>query len=198
MYPIAKRIFDFTSSLLVLLILSPVWIILSLIILFSSKGGVFYRQIRIGKDGKQFKLLKFRSMYVGSDKAGEITVGRDKRITPIGHFVRRTKLDEIPQLFNILAGQMSVVGPRPEVPYYVEMYNEEQLRVLSVKPGLTDLASLQYINEQELLGKAEDPEKMYIEEVMPAKLNLNLEYISKRSFLFDLKLIFKTIVGIFR
>ena len=190
MYLFAKRIFDILSSLVVIALFSWLFGLLILIITLTSKGGPFYEQIRVGKNGKEFKLLKFRSMRVNSDKEGQITIGADKRITPIGKFIRRSKLDELPQLFNILLGEMSVVGPRPEVPKYVELYSPE--------PGLTDLASLKYIKEQELLGKAEDPHKTYVEEIMPAKLALNLEYISKRGFWFDIKLIFQTIFGIFK
>ena len=198
MYLFAKHIFDILSSLVVIALFSWLFGLLILIITLTSKGGPFYEQIRVGKNGKEFKLLKFRSMRVNSDKEGQITIGADKRITPIGKFIRRSKLDELPQLFNILLGEMSVVGPRPEVPKYVELYSPEQLKVLDVKPGLTDLASLKYIKEQELLGKAEDPHKTYVEEIMPAKLALNLEYISKRGFWFDIKLIFQTIFGIFK
>lgn len=171
---------------------------ISIWILLDSRGGVFYKQIRVGKDGKEFGLFKFRSMRAGADKSGQLTVGNDSRVTRVGKFIRKTKLDEFPQLLNILAGHMSVVGPRPEVPKYVAMYNADQMKVLSVKPGLTDLASLQYFNEQEILGKSDDPEKTYINEVMPEKLRLNLKYVSERSFLMDISLIIKTIIRIFK
>lgn len=197
MYRVTKRIFDITSSLLVILAFCWLFLLLLLLVGLTSKGGPFYKQIRVGKNGKEFRLLKFRSMRVNADKEGEITIGADSRITPIGKFIRKSKLDELPQLFNILTGEMSVVGPRPEVPKYVKLYTEEQLKVLKVRPGLTDLASLKYINEQELLGKAKDPDKTYIEEIMPAKLALNLEYIEKRNFMLDIKLIFQTIGKIF-
>lgn len=137
-------------------------------------------------------------MKTGADKSGQLTVGNDARVTRVGHFIRKTKIDEFPQLLNIIKGDMSVVGPRPEVPKYVALYNEEQMRVLSVRPGLTDLASLKYFNEQEVLGKSLDPEKTYIEEVMPEKLRLNLQYVSQRSFYLDMSLIFRTIAKIFR
>lgn len=198
MYLIAKRSFDFISAFIVVICFSWLFIILSLLILLTSKGGAFYRQIRVGKDGKEFGLLKFRSMRVNADKSGQITIGNDNRVTSIGKFIRKYKLDELPQLFNILLGHMSVVGPRPEVPKYVKLYSIEQLKVLSVKPGLTDYASLEYLDEQKILGEAEDPDKAYIEEVMPAKLKLNLKYIEDRNFWVDLRLIFQTIFGIFR
>lgn len=137
-------------------------------------------------------------MRVNADKSGQITIGNDNRVTSIGKFIRKYKLDELPQLFNILLGHMSVVGPRPEVPKYVKLYSIEQLKVLSVKPGLTDYASLEYLDEQKILGEAEDADKAYIEEVMPAKLKLNLKYIEDRNFWVDLRLIFQTIFGIFR
>lgn len=198
MYLITKRIFDLTSSVIVIVLLSWLFIIVSIWILIDSKGGIFYKQIRVGKNGKEFKLLKFRSMKTGADKSGQLTVGNDARVTRVGHFIRKTKIDEFPQLLNIIKGDMSVVGPRPEVPKYVALYNEEQMRVLSVRPGLTDLASLKYFNEQEVLGKSLDPEKTYIEEVMPEKLRLNLQYVSQRSFYLDMSLIFRTIAKIFR
>ncbi|MEX2380127.1 MAG: sugar transferase [Vicingaceae bacterium] len=189
-----KRLFDILSSLTVLLLLSPLMLLLALAIVLDSKGGVFYKQKRIGKDGRPFMLYKFRSMRSGSDKKSLITVGNnDNRTTPVGRFIRKYKLDELPQLINILRNEMSVVGPRPEVEKYVKLYNPEQRKVLSVKPGLTDLASLAYINENEILGQAENPEKTYVEEIMPAKLKLNLEYIEKQSFWFDLKVIAMTL-----
>ncbi len=189
-----KRLFDIISSSIALLILSPFLLIISLFILLDSRGGIFYKQIRIGKNGIPFKLLKFRTMKDGSDKKGLITVGeKDNRVTNVGYFLRKYKLDEIPQLLNIILNDMSVVGPRPEVEKYVKLYTPEQRKVLLAKPGLTDLASLKYFSENELLAKAKDPEDYYIKEIMPAKLTLNLEYIEKKSFLFDLRIIFKTI-----
>lgn len=188
-----KRIFDIVSSLCVLTVLSPVLIIISIIITLDSKGGIFYAQERVGMSGRSFRLLKFRTMHPNSDKL-QITVGhRDPRITRIGYYLRKFKIDEFPQLINILKGEMSVVGPRPEVPKYVKLYTDEQRKVLTVKPGLTDYASLLYVNESELLEGAENPEKVYVEEIMPHKLSLNLKYIQERSFFNDLSLIFKTI-----
>jgi len=192
-----KRFLDVVSSLLVLILLSPLWLVIALLIVCESRGGVFYRQIRVGKDNKDFNLYKFRTMRTGSDKRGLLTVGeRDSRITRVGYFLRKYKLDEFPQLINVLKGDMSIVGPRPEVRKYVDMYTPEQLRVLSVRPGLTDLASIQYVHENELLAASEDPEKTYIEEVMPAKLALNLQYIDNQSVYGDFKLIRETFVAI--
>ena len=197
MYLITKRIFDIVSALSVILVFFPFFILISGWILLDSKGGVFYSQIRVGKNQKEFKLLKFRSMAIGSDKSGQLTIGNDARVTRSGKFIRKFKIDEFPQLLNVIAGQMSVVGPRPEVPKYVNLYSKEQLKVLTVLPGLTDYASLKYLDEQQILGAAEDPEKEYIQKVMPAKLELNLEYVKERSFVLDLQLIFKTIAKIF-
>lgn len=159
----------------------------------TSKGGIFYRQTRVGKNQEEFKLFKFRTMKPGSDKAGQITVGNnDGRITGIGKVLRKLKLDEIPQLLNVIKGDMSIVGPRPEVPKYVKLYSKQQLKVLSVRPGLTDLASIEFINENELLGKSENPEEEYVNEIMPKKLLLNSQYIENQSFFGDIWLIFKT------
>lgn len=197
MYNWAKRIFDCTAALFALVIFSPFLVVLSCWIILDSKGGIFYKQIRVGKNQKEFQLLKFRSMRTNADKVGQLTIGNDARVTRAGRFIRKFKFDEIPQLINILKGEMSIVGPRPEVPKYVAMYSDEQRKVLDVLPGLTDYASIEYLNEQDMLGSSENPEKTYIEEVMPAKLALNLKYISERSFWLDIKLIFKTIIKIF-
>lgn len=194
-----KRAFDIVSCTLAVLVLFPFGLIIALCIACGSRGGVFYQQTRVGKDNKDFKLLKFRTMRPNADRQGLlITVGNDQRITRIGGFLRKYKIDELPQLLNIIKGDMSVVGPRPEVRRYVEMYDERQRRVLTVRPGLTDYASLQYISESELLAESADPEKTYIEEIMPAKLELNLQYIEKQSLKEDLKLIFQTLFSIFR
>jgi lipopolysaccharide/colanic/teichoic acid biosynthesis glycosyltransferase len=190
----AKRCFDILFSFIGLVFLSPFFGLLAIIILIDSKGGVFYKQIRVGKKGVDFKLYKFRSMRVGSDKKGLLTVGgRDNRITKTGYFIRKYKLDELPQLINVFIGDMSLVGPRPEVRKYVDLYNSEQLKVLSVKPGITDYASIQYSNENELLAKSQDPEMTYIEEIMPDKLNLNMHYINESGVFTDVKIIVKTI-----
>lgn len=189
-----KRFFDIVFSLTGLIILLIPFLIIGLLISIDSRGGVFYKQTRVGKNGVDFKLLKFRSMRTDADKSGLLTVGgRDSRITKIGYVLRKYKIDELPQLINVLAGSMSLVGPRPEVRRYVDLYDTDQLKVLSVKPGITDYASIEYSNENELLGKAEDPEKVYIDEIMPAKLLLNMKYIQEKSLGTDLKIIFKTI-----
>jgi lipopolysaccharide/colanic/teichoic acid biosynthesis glycosyltransferase len=189
-----KRIFDIFFSLIGLIILLPFFIIIGLLIVVDSNGGVFYKQKRVGKNNIDFYLFKFRSMRTDSDKKGLLTVGgHDSRITRMGYFVRKYKIDELPQLLNVLLGDMSLVGPRPEVRKYVDLYNDEQKQVLTVKPGITDYASIEYSNENELLGKAENPEQVYINEIMPDKLKLNLKYIAEQSMATDLKIIFKTI-----
>lgn len=194
-----KRTFDLLFSLLVLAVGIPFYLIIAILIVFSGKGGVFFRQERIGKNGTPFVLLKFRTMRPNAETSGQITIGgRDPRITKIGYFLRKYKLDEFPQLVNIIKGEMSVVGPRPEVKKYVDLYNEQQLKVLSVQPGLTDYASIEYMDENELLGRSDDPNRTYIEEIMPAKLQLNLKYIEQQSFGLDMKLVLKTLLGIFR
>jgi len=172
------RLFDIFFSALGLIILFPFFIVFYLLIRIESKGGAFYIQERIGKNGKPFGLYKFRSMRVGSDTEGLLTVGeRDNRITRIGYVLRKTKIDELPQLLNVLKGDMSLVGPRPEVRKYTDMYTDEQRKVLCVRPGITDYASIEYVNENELLSKADDPERMYIEKVMPDKIKLNMKYL---------------------
>ena len=172
------RLFDIFFSTLGLIILFPFFVVFYLLIRIESKGGAFYIQERIGKNGKPFGLYKFRTMRVGSDTEGLLTVGeRDSRITRIGYILRKTKIDELPQLLNVLKGDMSLVGPRPEVRKYTDLYTEEQRKVLSVRPGITDYASIEYVNENELLSKADDPERMYIEEVMPDKIKLNMKYL---------------------
>ena len=166
-----KRIIDILFSFLGLFFLSPFLLLIMGLIVIESKGGIFYIQERIGLHNRPFRLYKFRSMRPDADKSGLLTVGsRDHRITRTGYYIRKFKLDELPQLFNVLKGDMSLVGPRPEVKKYVELYNEEQLQVLSVKPGITDWASLRYFEESDLLAKSTDPDKTYIEEIMPAKL----------------------------
>ena len=188
-----KRIFDIVVSSLILLVFLPFGLVISVIIALTSRGGVFYVQERVGKDKKPFGLFKFRTMAKDADKSGKLTVGmRDSRITSIGYFLRKYKLDEFPQFINVLNGTMSVVGPRPEVQEYVDLYSDSQLEVLKVKPGITDLASLEYFNENDLLGKASDPQKTYIEEVMPAKLELNKKYIANPSIGNDIKIMWRT------
>lgn len=187
------RLFDILFSLLGLLLLSPLFVVIYLLIIAESKGGAFYIQERIGKNGKPFGLYKFRSMRVGSDAEGLLTVGeRDNRITRIGYVLRKTKIDELPQLLNVLKGDMSLVGPRPEVKKYTDMYTDEQRKVLSVRPGITDYASIEYVNENELLSKADDPEQMYIEKVMPDKIKLNMKYLEHYTVGEYFKIIFLT------
>lgn len=189
-----KRLLDIFSSLFALILLSPVFVFIGLAIVWESKGGIFYSQIRVGKNERPFRLYKFRSMRPASDASRLITVGdRDPRITKTGYFLRKYKLDELPQLLNILKGDMSVVGPRPEVPRYVQLYTPEQKKVLSVRPGLTDFASLEYLKEAELLAQAADPEKTYIDEIMPAKLTLGIKYIEQQNLWTDLGIIFATL-----
>lgn len=193
-----KRIFDILFSFFALLLFSPFFILISLLVLFSGKGGVFFFQIRVGKGNKDFKMFKFRTMAPGSEKKGQLTVGaRDSRITKVGYYLRKFKVDEVPQLINVLIGDMSVVGPRPEVRRYVNLYTPEQLRVLTVKPGITEWASLNFFDENEILAKSSDPEKTYIEEIMPLKLKANLEYVDRHSLGTDLKIIVKTVGRIF-
>ena len=179
------------------MLLAPILLLLALLINIDSKGGVFYKQVRIGKGQKPFKLYKFRSMSTDADKKGLLTVGNnDSRITKTGYYLRKYKLDELPQLINVLKGDMSVVGPRPEVEKYVKLYNQEQLMVFTVKPGITDWASIKYVNENEILAKSNQPEKTYIEEIMPAKLKLNLEYVRHNNIYVDIKIILLTIKAI--
>lgn len=176
------RFLDFWFSLLGILILLPLFVILYLLIVIESRGGGFYIQNRVGKNGIDFKLLKFRSMRTGSDEKGLITIGaKDPRMTKTGGFIRRFKLDELPQLFNVLKGDMSLVGPRPEVRKYVDLYTPEQRKILNVRPGITDYASIKYVDENSILGLANDPEKVYIKEIMPNKIALNMRYIKHRS-----------------
>ncbi len=188
-----KRLFDIFASGCGLLVLTPLFLLLAIWIKVDSKGPIFYKQKRVGRNNKDFFLLKFRSMRVGSDKKGLITVGeRDPRITRSGYFIRKYKLDELPQLINVFCGDMSLVGPRPEVRKYVDLYTSEQMKVLSVRPGITDLASIRYRNENELLAMAENPDQYYVDVIMQDKLRINLEYVANHSFWYDIKLIFNT------
>ena len=193
------RFFDFILSLVGLVVLVPIFIVLAIWIKTDSKGPVFYKQVRVGQNGIDFGLFKFRSMVVDADKKGLITVGgRDPRITRSGYFIRKYKLDELPQLINVLVGDMSLVGPRPEVRKYVELYTDEQQKVLSVKPGITDYASIEYMDENEILGKSNDPEKTYIEEIMPEKIKYNMKYIQNKNVSEYFKIIFLTLLKIVR
>lgn len=192
-----KRLFDIVFAVFILLLFLPFGIVISLAILFSSKGGVFYVQERIGIDGKPFGLFKFRSMRHDADKAGKLTVGmRDPRITRIGYFIRKFKLDEFPQFINVLIGDMSIVGPRPEVKEYVDEYTSKQRDVLSVKPGITDYASIAYFDENKLLGESENPRETYIKEIMPAKIDLNRKYFENPTLSKDVRIIWMTIMKV--
>ena len=193
------RFLDVLISFLGILVLSPALILISLLISVDSKGSTFYRQIRVGKDSKDFALLKFRTMKTDADKLGLLTIGgRDARITRIGYFLRKYKIDELPQLWNVLLGSMSLVGPRPEVRKYVQYYNTEQQQVLKVKPGITDWASIEYRNENEILSQSANPEKSYIEIVIPEKIRLNMIYIGKQNVSHYLKIIFYTFIKLLK
>ncbi len=194
-----KRIFDIVMSGLGLICLSPLFLVLAVWIKCDSAGPVFYRQVRVGRGNKDFRLFKFRSMRPDSDKLGLITVGgHDPRVTRSGYYIRKYKLDEFPQLINVFVGDMSLVGPRPEVRKYVDLYTPEQLRVLNVRPGITSFASIRYRNENEILAKADDPDKAYVEQIMPDKIAIDLEYVENASLTNDIKLIFKTFSEIIR
>ena len=189
-----KRLFDIIASAIGLIVLSPLFLVLAVWIKVDSKGPVFYRQTRVGWHNKDFRIFKFRSMRVGSDKGSLVTIGgRDPRITKSGYYIRKYKLDEFPQLINVLIGDMSLVGPRPEVRHYVDYWTPEQMRVLEVRPGITDPASIKFRNENELMAQAGDPEQYYINVIMQEKLRLYLEYVDNQSFLYDLWLIFATL-----
>jgi lipopolysaccharide/colanic/teichoic acid biosynthesis glycosyltransferase len=193
-----KRLFDLILACISMVILLPVFLIIAIWIVLDSRGGIFYRQTRVGRANKDFCLYKFRSMHPGADAKGLLTVGsKDPRVSSAGYYLRKAKLDELPQLLNIIKGEMSIVGPRPEVRKYVTLYTAEQQKVLDVRPGLTDYASLEYFEENKILSASADPEKVYIEEIMPAKLELNLRYIKEQSMMLDIRIIGRTISKIF-
>lgn len=193
------RFCDIVLSCLGLLLLSPLFVVVAVWIVIDNPGPVFYRQMRVGKDGRDFGLLKFRSMRIGADKESLITIGEhDARITRAGYYIRKYKLDELPQLWNVLTGDMSLVGPRPEVRRYVDMYTDEQRQVLTVRPGITDYASIEYIDENRILAQAEDPDRTYIEEILPAKIALNMRYIKHQTLGEYMKIIFLTLAKIIR
>jgi len=195
---LSKRLFDILLSLLGIIFLSLVFLAIFILLLLSNKGKVFFIQQRVGKNNHSFKMIKFRTMKTISGNNSLITIGvRDPRLTKVGYFLRKLKLDELPQLFNILKGDMSFVGPRPEVPKYVELYTVEQKKVLDIRPGLTDFASLKFFDENRILAEYDNPEKAYVEQVLPEKLRLSLTYIEEQSFLLDLKLIWLTIKRVF-
>ena len=188
-----KRLFDIIASGLGLIVLCPLFLVLAIWIKLDSKGPVFYRQVRVGYKNKDFRIFKFRSMRVGADKGSLVTIGgHDPRVTRSGYFIRKFKFDELAQLINVFLGDMSLVGPRPEVRHYVDYWTPEQMHVLDVRPGITDPASIKFRNENELMEKAENPEKYYIEVIMQEKIKLYLEYVNHHSFLGDIGLIFKT------
>lgn len=188
-----KRIFDIVASGLGLLVLSPLFLVIAIWIELDSPGPVFYRQVRVGRHNKDFRIFKFRSMRVGSDKGSLVTIGgHDPRVTRSGYFIRKFKIDELPQLINVFIGDMSLVGPRPEVRHYVNYWTPEQMHVLDVRPGITDPASIKFRNENELMEKAESPEDYYINVIMQEKIKLYLEYVRNASFWYDIQLIFKT------
>ena len=194
-----KRLFDIVASGCGLLLLSPVLLIVAIWIKLDSRGPVFYRQVRVGYKNKDFRIFKFRSMRIGADKGSLVTIGgRDPRVTRSGYFIRKYKLDELPQLINVFIGDMSLIGPRPEVRHYVDYWTPEQMRVLDVRPGITDPASIKFRNENELMGQAENPEEYYIHVIMQEKIKLYLEYVANASFLYDLKLILQTFKVIVR
>ncbi|MBM7714951.1 lipopolysaccharide/colanic/teichoic acid biosynthesis glycosyltransferase [Bacillus thermophilus] len=196
---VLKRTMDVILSLAGLVIISPLLFIISICIKLDSRGPVFFKQTRVGRYEEPFQIFKFRTMIVDAEKKGkQITVGKDSRITKTGQFLRKYKLDELPQLINVLIGDMSLVGPRPEVPKYTAYYTNEQKRIFEIRPGITDYASIKYRNENEVLAKSEDPEKTYIEEVMRDKLSLNLKYLDQQSVINDVKIIFMTIIAILR
>nr|WP_298998271.1 sugar transferase [uncultured Allomuricauda sp.] len=192
-----KRLLDIIVSFFGILFLLPVFIVLAILVKIGSKGPVIYKQRRVGLRNADFNIYKFRTMYMNSDKKGLITIGdRDPRVTSIGFYLRKLKLDELPQLFNVLFGDMSLVGPRPEVRKYVNYYSEKDMEVLNVRPGITDYASIEFRNENEILKNSDNPDKKYIEEILPTKLNLNKKYIQNTSFLTDIRIICLTIVSI--
>ena len=194
-----KRLMDVVISGCALLVLWPLLLLIALAIKIDDPGPVFYRQVRVGRNGKEFRIFKFRTMVVDADKKGlQITVGRDSRVTRVGAFLRKTKLDELAQLLNVLTGEMSFVGPRPEVPKYVDLYTPYQRQVLLVRPGITDYASIAYRNENDLLEGAQDPERMYIDEIMPAKIELNMKYLHEISPLADIRLSLSTGVAVIK
>ncbi|WP_317132814.1 sugar transferase [Pseudotamlana haliotis] len=192
-----KRCFDFVFALLGLIVLLPFFLIIIILIKFDSPGPIFFIQTRVGKDNKDFNIYKFRTMRAESDSKGLLTLGNhDSRVTNAGYILRRYKIDEFPQLINIIKGDMSFVGPRPELRHYVNYYSEDDMRIFQVRPGITGLASLKYRNEVELLEKADDPEKFFIETIIPDKLRYNKEYIKKQNFFFDVQLIMLTVIKV--
>ena len=195
----AKRAIDISFSLVGLIVLTPVFLVVLILIKIDSPGPVFYKQIRVGKDGKEFFIYKFRKMYHSQNiKGPNVTITNDVRLTKFGRVLMKHKIDELPQIWNVLKGDMSIVGPRPELPCFVKLYTEEQWEILKVRPGITDYATIDYIDEGELLGQSKDPEKFYIEMLMGKKLVQNTKYINEMSVYTDIKIIFATLSKIFR
>lgn len=193
------RFFDILFSLIALIVLSPILLIIAVIIMIESRGGAFFMQERVGKNYVMFRLIKFRTMALDSQKTGFLTVGmRDPRITKAGYYLRKFKLDELPQLINVLSGDMSIVGPRPEIRKYVDEYTEEQKVVLSIRPGITDYASIEFSNENEILARSDNPEKTYIKDILPAKIHLNMRYINNRNLITYFKVIFLTVQAVMK
>ncbi len=191
------RFFDIIISIIILILLSPAFIIIFILIVFGSKGGAIYSQNRVGQHGSQFKFYKFRSMGLNSDSSSLLTVGfNDSRITKIGYYLRKYKLDELPQLYNVLKGDMSFVGPRPEVQKFVDLYTEKQRDVLNIRPGITDYASIEFVNENEILAKSQNPEKTYIDEILPKKIELNYKYLQNRTLANYFKIMLLTLNSI--
>ena len=197
MYRMIKRLFDFIFSLSGLVIVSPLIAVIAVVVKVESPGPVLYKGARAGKAGKPFRILKFRTMVVDAEEiGGPSTADDDPRITKVGKFIRKYKLDELPQLINVLKGEMSFVGPRPEVPIEVETYNDEERRILNVKPGITDYASMTFHNEGEILKGSSDPHQAYREKIRPGKIRLALKYVDEQSFWVDLKIIIQTIIAL--
>lgn len=195
----SKRLFDVLAAAGGLLLLAPALLAIALWIRLDSPGPALFRQRRVGRHGRHFDIYKFRTMAARPDEGRQLTVGLDPRITRAGRFLRRTKLDELPQLLNVLEGTMSLVGPRPEVPRYVDRYPPAVRRtVLSVAPGITDLAAIQYKDESDILGRAQDPERAYVETILPVKLEYYQRYVRERSFWLDLRIIFRTLAAILK
>lgn len=189
-----KRVFDIAGSLIGLIMLTPLFLVVAIIILSTSKGGIFFRGTRVGQNGKPFRIFKFRSMVKDAEKIGKFNVGdNDDRVTSIGHFLRNTKIDELPQIINVLIGNMSFVGPRPEVQFYVDLYNEDEKQILNSKPGITDWASIAHFDQFEIFTKATDPDEAYLNHIRPLKIKLQLYYIKNKSFLSDIKILYWTI-----
>ncbi|MFD2823599.1 sugar transferase [Lacinutrix iliipiscaria] len=194
-----KRLFDIVFSCIGLIILSPILLVIAILIKLESKGSIFYKQVRVGRHNQDFKIFKFRTMFIGSDKKGLLTLGdKDSRVTKVGYYLRKYKLDELPQLINVLIGNMSFVGPRPEVRKYVDHYSKDDLEIFKIKPGITDYASIAFRDEAELLKATNHPEKLYIEDIMPKKIALNKKYLNNNSLIADIKIICQTLLTIIK